>query len=99
MDLDLSQEEQEVVARAVRCYEAHLSRIGAEGNDGSEEFIIDALEYYASYLGDRFGPMALDSDDVETPELSATMTEIDRCSALSIRLELDSVSQTSYWDH
>jgi len=99
MDLDLSQEEQDVVARAVRCYETHLTRIGAEGNDGSEEFVIDALEYYARYLGDRFGPTALEIDDADTPEPSETMTEIDRCSALSIRLELDSVSQTSYWDH
>jgi hypothetical protein len=100
MDLDLSPEEQDIAVRALRCYESHLSRIGAEGNDGSEEFLIDALEYYASFLGEQFGPNGLElHDDVETPEIGQTMAEIDRCSALSIRLELECFSQTSYWDH
>jgi hypothetical protein len=97
MDLDLNPEERDIVARAIRCYESHLHRIGAEGNDGSEEFLVDALEYYASFLGEQFGPTGLElRDDIEIAE---TMTEIDRCSALSIRLELESLSETSYWDH
>jgi hypothetical protein len=99
-DLELTQAERDIAARAVRCYEAHLARIGAEGTDGSEEFLIDALEYYASVLGDQFGPAGLESDDdVETPEVNGILTEIDRCSALAIRLGLEPMNHTSYWDH
>jgi hypothetical protein len=100
MDLELTQEERDIVARAVQCYEVHLTRIGADGNDGSEEFLMDALDYYANFLGEQFGPSGLEfHDDVETPEISGTMAEIDRCSALSIRFGLESTSHTTYWDH
>ena len=97
----MTQEEREIAARAIRCYEAHLARIGAEGNDGSEEFLIDALEYYESYLGEQFGPAGLEHhhDDWETPEVNQTMAEIDRCCALSIRLGLESTHDSRYWDH
>ena len=100
VDLELSQEERDIVARAVRCYETRLARINGEGNDGTEEFLIDALEYYASFLGEQFGPKGLEAHDgIETRGISETMAEIDRCSALSIRLDLESLDQTSYWDH